>query len=68
MDLGYWINFIIVFALGVILVQISHGKILDIVKLNLNFSPSFLKIIRYLGLFIIVYSCYGVIIDYVINS
>jgi len=68
MDLGYWINFIIVFALGVILVQISHGKFLDTVKLHINFSSSFLKIIRYMGLFIIVYSCYGVIIDYVISS
>jgi len=64
MDFGYWINFIIVFALGVILVQISHGKLLDAVKLKLNFSASFLKVIRYMGLFIIVYSCYGVIIDY----
>ena len=68
MDLGYWINFIIVFALGVILVQISHGKILDTAKLNLNLSSSFLKIIRYMGLFIIVYSCYGVIIDYAITT
>ena len=68
MDLGYWIDFIIVFALGVLLVQISHGKLLDTAKLNLNFSPSFLKVIRYMGLFIIVYSCYGVIIDYVIAS
>ena len=66
MDLGYWINFIFVFALGVILVQISHGKLLNTAKLNLNFSPGFLKIIRYLGLFIVVYSCYGVIIDYAI--
>ncbi len=64
MGLGYWINFIIVFALGVILVQISHGKFLDSAKFNLNFSPSFLKTIRYIGLFIVVYSCYGVIIDY----
>ena len=68
MDVGYWIDFIIVFALGVILVQISHGKFLDVAKLNLNFSPSFFKIIRYMGLFIIVYSCYGVIIDYAISS
>ena len=68
MDLGYWIDFIIVFALGVLLVQISHGKLLDTAKLNLNFSPSFLKVIRYMGLFIIVYSCYGVIIDYAIAS
>ena len=68
MDLGYWIDFIIVFALGVLLVQISHGKLLDTAKLNLNFSPSFLKVIRYMGLFIIVYSCYGVIIDYAISS
>ena len=68
MDLGYWINFIIAFALGIILVQISHGKIIDTAKLNLNFSSSFLKIIRYMGLFIIVYSCYGVIIDYAITS
>ena len=68
MDLGYWIDFIIVFALGVLLVQISHGRFLDTAKLNLNFSPSFLKVIRYMGLFIIVYSCYGVIIDYAISS
>ena len=68
MDVGYWIDFIIVFALGVILVQISHGEFLDVAKLNLNFSPSFFKIIRYMGLFIIVYSCYGVIIDYAISS
>jgi len=68
MGLGYWIDFIIVFALGVILVQISHGKFLDTTTLNLNFSPIFLKIIRYMGLLIIVYSCYGVIIDYAIAS
>ena len=68
MDLGYWIYFVIVFALGVILVQISHGKIIDTAKLNFNLSPGFLKIIRYMGLFIIIYSCYGVIIDYVITS
>ena len=66
MDLGYWINFIIVFALGVILVQISHGKILERDKLKLNFSAGFLKTIRYIGLFIIIYSCYGVIIDFFI--
>lgn len=68
MDLGYWIDFAVVFALGVILVQISHGKFLDTTKINLNFSSSFLTIIRYIGLFIIVYSCYGVIIDYAIVS
>ena len=67
MSLGYWMNFAIVFSLGVVLVQVSHGKILDTVKLNLNFSTSFLKIIRYIGLFIIIYSCYGVIIDYAIS-
>lgn len=68
MDLGYWINFTIVFALGVILVQISHGKFLDVAKPNHSFSPNFLKVIRYIGLFIIVYSCYSVIIDYAISS
>ena len=68
MDLGYWIDFIIVFALGVILVQISHGKILDTTRLKLNFSPTFLKVIRYLGLFIVVYSCYGVIVEYAMTS
>ncbi len=67
MNLGYWIDFIIVFALGVILVQISHGKFLDTAKMNLNLSPSFLKIIRYMGIFIIVYSGYGVIIDYTVT-
>lgn len=67
MDLGYWAGFIATFALGVILVQISHGKILDTAKLNLKLSPSFLKIIRYMGLFTIVYSCYGVTIDYIIG-
>ncbi|PKH87728.1 hypothetical protein [Colwellia sp. Bg11-28] len=67
MDLAYWIDFIVVFALGVMLVQISHGKFLDTAKFNLNLSPSFLKIIRYMGLFIIVYSGYGVIIDYAVT-
>jgi hypothetical protein len=67
MDLGYWVNFIIFLSLGVVLVQISHGKIIDTVKLNLNFSKSFLKVVRYMGLFVLVYSCYGVIIDYVIT-
>ena len=67
MDIGYWINFFIVFGLGVVLVQISHGKFLDTMKLDLNLSPSFLKIIRYMGLFVIIYSCYGVIIDYSIT-
>ena len=68
MDVGYWINFIMVFVLGVLLVQISHGKILNTAKFNLKFSSSFLKIIRYLGLFIIIYSGYGLIIDYAIYS
>jgi len=68
MDLGYRVDFIIVFTLGVLLVQISHGKVLDTAKLSLNFSPSFLKVNWYMGLFIIVYSCYGVIIDYAIAS
>ena len=68
MNLGYWINFIIVFALGVMLVQLSHGKIIDTAKLKINFSTVFFKIIRYMGLFIIVYSCYGVIIDYAITT
>jgi len=68
MGLGDWINFVIVFALGVILVQVSHGKMINTAKLNLNFSPAFLKIIRYMGLFIIIYSCYGVIIDFVISD
>jgi hypothetical protein len=66
MKLDYWIDFIIVFFLGVVLVQISHGKILHAARLGLKFSPGFLKTIRYIGLFIIVYSCYGVIIDYAI--
>ncbi|MGL1958650.1 MAG: hypothetical protein OCD00_15190 [Colwellia sp.] len=68
MSLGYWVDFIIVFVLGVILVQISHGKFLDTAKFNINFSPSFLKLIRYMGLFIIIYSCYGVIVDYTIAT
>jgi hypothetical protein len=66
-DIGYWIDFFIVFSLGVILVQVSHGKFLDTMKLTLNFSPSFLKIIRYIGLFVIIYSCYGVGIDYAVT-
>jgi len=68
MGLGYWVNFLIVFGLGIALVQISHGKLLNAVRLKLNFSVSFLKVMRYMGLFIIIYSCYGVIIDYVILS
>ncbi|GIC79062.1 hypothetical protein FMO003_15340 [Moritella sp. F3] len=67
MDLGYWINFIMVFALGVILVQISHGKILNSKRMSVNFSLGFLKLIRYIGLFVIVYSCYAVMIDVVIG-
>jgi hypothetical protein len=66
MVLGYWIDFIIVFFLGVILVQISYGKFLNTIKLKLILSHSFLKVIRYVGLFVIIYSCYGVIIDYAI--
>ena len=54
-----------VFALGVSLVQISDGKMIDMSKFN--FSDGFLKILRYLGLFIIIYSCYGVLIDYLIH-
>ena len=68
MNIRYWIEFIMVFSLGVILVQISHGKMLNTEKLNIHFSASFLRIIRYLGLFIIIYSGYGVIIEYVITS
>ena len=68
MSLGYWVDFIIVIVLGVILVQISHGKILDTKKLNINLSPTFLKVIRYMGLFIIVYKSYYVMIDYAIAS
>lgn len=67
MNLGYWVGFIITVAIGVMLVQISHGKILDTAKLNFKLSPSFLKVIRYMGLFTIVYSCYGVIIDFIIG-
>jgi hypothetical protein len=66
MSVGYWTNFAIFFALGIILVLISHGKFLGGVKLNL--SPDFFKFIRYIGLFIIVYNCYSVIIDYAIPS
>ncbi|QUM76931.1 hypothetical protein HWV00_12155 [Moritella sp. 24] len=66
MNLEYWINVIFVLSLGVILVQMSHGKM--IVTTKLNFSSNFLKVIRYIGLIVIVYSCYGVIIDYVIAS
>jgi len=66
MDLEYWINVIFVLSLGVILVQMSYGKM--IVTTKLNFSSNFLKVIRYIGLIVIVYSCYGVIIDYVIAS
>ncbi len=68
MGLGYWIDFIIVLSLGIILVQISHGKLLDTTKFNIKFSLNFLKVIRYMGLFIIIYSCYGIIIDYVVNN
>jgi hypothetical protein len=67
MDIGYWIDVFNVFSLGVIIVQVSHGKLLDTMKLNLNFSPSLLKIIIYTGLFVIIYSCYGVDLDYVIT-
>lgn len=65
MDIGYWLNFLFVFVLGFLLVQISHGKLNNINKLK--FSAGFLKILRYLGLFIIIYSCYGALIDYLIN-
>lgn len=64
MDLGSWVYFIISLVLGGILVQISHGKIPYIAKQNINLSIGFLKTIRYLGLFIIIYSCYGVIINF----
>lgn len=64
MSFDYWIHFFIVFALGVLLVRFSHGKLTGIVKFTDNFSPVFLKLLRYIGLFIIIYSCYGVIIDY----
>ncbi len=67
MNLSYWVDFIIVCILGVILVQISHGKILTTKKLNINLSSGFLKVIRYMGLFIIVYKSYSVMIDYAIG-
>lgn len=67
MDLWYWLDSIISFVLGVILVDISHGKLLNMTKLNYNLSASFFKVIRCMGLFVIVYSCYGVIIDYAIT-
>jgi len=65
MDIGYWLNFLFVFVLGIALVQISHGKLID--NNRFKFSTGFLKILRYLGLFIIIYSCYGVLLDYIIN-
>lgn len=66
MDLGYWIYFGFVLVLGTILVQISHGKIFDTSKLKIKLSPAFWKVIRYFGLFIILYSCYVVILDVVV--
>ena len=61
MTLSAWIEFIVVIALGIALVQFSHGKF-TVWQPNKTFSPAFLKIIRYLGLFVIVYSSYGVMI------
>ena len=55
-------------ALGVMLVQLSHGKFTWITSSHFNFSTGFLKIIRYMGLLIIIYNCYGVIIDYIITN
>jgi hypothetical protein len=68
MDLEFWVNFIVTFILGVVLVQISHGKMIKPSQLNLELSPTFFKIIRYTGLFIIIYSCYGVIIEYAVSG
>lgn len=56
------------FALGVMLVQLSHKKFTWITSSHFNFSSGFLKIIRYMGLLIIIYNCYGVIITVIITD
>ena len=67
MTLREWFEFVVVIALGIALVQFSHGKFKGLQR-KYAFSLEFLKIIRYMGLFVIVYSSYGVMITFLIAS
>mgnify|MGYP000698779498 CR=1 FL=1 len=63
MDIVYWGKYLMMVLFGILLLLLSLRECLD--TLNLTFKPSnFLRYsMRYMGLFILVYSVYCLIID-----
>ena len=68
MDMQYWLDFLLSFSLGLVLILFSHGKLPGSAQLHLKVSRSFLVIIKYIGWFSLLYSCYGLWIDMVLRG
>lgn len=63
MDIIYWVEYLIMVLFGTLLMLLSVRECLA--TLNLSFKPSdvFRYIVRYLGLLMLVYCTYTVLID-----
>jgi|VirMetMinimDraft_7_1064189.scaffolds.fasta_scaffold00796_10 hypothetical protein len=66
MDSIDWLKYLTMALCGVLLVILSVKKITDSYGFKIKLSHSFILIIRYLGLFIMVYSIYCLLIDMII--
>jgi hypothetical protein len=62
------LDFLVSFVLGLLLIMFSHGKIPGATRLSLKFSSGFLNVIRYIGWFTLLYSCYGLWLDSVLRN
>ena len=55
MDVSYWIDLVVVFILGSVLILISFGKLIDLTSYGLAKGNTLHKVIGYAGVAVIIF-------------
>lgn len=63
MDNLFWLQYFVVILFSLVLVVVSLKEFTEILPRKVNFSNVFRRIVGYLGLFVLVFTTYNLLID-----
>jgi hypothetical protein len=66
MDIVYWSKYLVMVLFGILLILLSVRECIDTLHLTFKPSHSLRWSLRYLGLFILVYCAYCLVIDAIV--
>lgn len=61
MTLGYWVDFIIFLLLGLALISISRGKLIDLTSMGLETGSGPMRWFKYIGIALIMFQMFELI-------